>query len=160
MTSTERTRLRKDIFSQGVWKTLHIADIAHKMQVGICVSRLISKSTRTRSDPCTSMSDTATGKIYVRDLLYIDTNLRKVWQWFGCVCHRPDEWPEDSRFGTHLRRYFSMRWCEISKSKPCEDLCWKGVTNPDECGPLRGEDRSSNASLVSWDGFLHADKRK
>ncbi|KFY81649.1 hypothetical protein V500_11226 [Pseudogymnoascus sp. VKM F-4518 (FW-2643)] len=78
-----------------------------------------------------------------------DTNIRKGWQWFSSVCHRPVEWPEGIRLGGRP----PMKECEQTpKTRPHEDICWRGTLNPGECGPLRGEDRSSKCfiGIMGW----------
>ncbi|KFZ11046.1 hypothetical protein V502_07779 [Pseudogymnoascus sp. VKM F-4520 (FW-2644)] len=51
-----------------------------------------------------------------------DTNIRKGWQWFSSVCHRPVEWPEGIRLGGRP----PMKECEqIPKTRPHEDISSK-----------------------------------
>lgn len=65
------------------------------------------------------------------------------WQWLGCVCHRPVEWPECSNFGSLFGRPYSMRECEwIRKTRPCGD----------RCRPMQRVDRSSECfiGIMGW----------
>ncbi|OBT68352.1 hypothetical protein VE03_02958 [Pseudogymnoascus sp. 23342-1-I1] len=84
-----------------------------------------------------------------------DTNLPKGWQWFGCICHRPDVWPEGSYYGSPLgSRPFGIKELEqhIPKTRPCEDRCYRGTPNPNECGPLREKGQSSQCfiGIMGW----------
>ncbi|OBT97676.1 hypothetical protein VE01_04594 [Pseudogymnoascus verrucosus] len=78
-----------------------------------------------------------------------DTDIRKGWQWFGCVCHRR----EDGHCGSLFRSLFGTREGElIPKGRPWEDTCWRGIPNPSECGLLRGKDGPSKCfiGIIGW----------
>ncbi|KAL5353303.1 hypothetical protein ACLOAV_001339 [Pseudogymnoascus australis] len=99
-----------------------------------------------KSGPQTEISHCDLGSNLIRD-----TNIRKGWQWFGCVCHRPDEWPAGSTFDSML----GQPWKDGErkpKTRPCEDRCCRGTPNPSECGPLRGEGQYSQCfiGIMGW----------
>lgn len=54
-----------------------------------------------------------------------DTELPMGWQWFGCVCHCPVEWPEGSSARHSV--YIAPEWgFERAKSRPSKDNCLAG----------------------------------
>lgn len=81
----------------------------------------------------------------------LDTELPMGWQWFGCVCHRPVEWPEGSP-GRHSI-YRAPEWgFEKAKARPGEDNCLRGGSNFTECVLLTKEDQHSPCfiGVMGW----------
>ncbi|KFY36953.1 hypothetical protein V494_04920 [Pseudogymnoascus sp. VKM F-4513 (FW-928)] len=81
-----------------------------------------------------------------------DTELPMDWQWFGCVCHRPAEWPDGSTARHSLQ--IDPEWgFERAMSRPGEDNCLIGGDNHlTECGPVAGEDQPSTCfiGVMGW----------
>lgn len=81
----------------------------------------------------------------------LDTELPMGWQWFGCVCHRPVEWPEGSPARHSI--YRAPEWgFEKAKARPGEDNCLRGGSNFTECVPLTREDQHSPCfiGVMGW----------
>lgn len=75
----------------------------------------------------------------------------RTWQWFGCVCHRPDHWPDKSPYSSPF-----LKWDKIGvvdgKSRPDQDGCLSGVANyggNGECGPP-GEEDKCFIGVMGW----------
>ncbi|KFY47842.1 hypothetical protein V495_01787 [Pseudogymnoascus sp. VKM F-4514 (FW-929)] len=76
---------------------------------------------------------------------------RESWQWFGCVCHRPDYWPEKSPYSSPFPNMNKIGTVDL-KSRPDQDVCLSGVVNDgvnSECGPP-GEEDKCFIGVMGW----------
>ncbi|KAL5349410.1 hypothetical protein ACLOAV_005701 [Pseudogymnoascus australis] len=80
----------------------------------------------------------------------------QTWQWFGCVCHRPDHWSDESPYSS-LYPYSSQlpKLDKIGvvdrKLRPDQDGCLSGVVDggSSECGPA-GEEDKCFIGVMGW----------